>query len=283
MKNINNNLIKKCGIYIITNVDNGKRYIGSSKNLGNRLHDHVYHLDKNKHPNNYLQNAWNKYGKDKFEYGILEYCEENIRLDRELFYVNTLKPEYNINGVDLNAIIEHSTESKLKISESIKKCYIDGTLESIPCYIYSIKTWNLIKECVSVNEASQYLGMKGSVRSNVIEHRLFKNEFVVRLHKIDSKIDLMNEVCKHIFTYQSQNHEGCLQNPNKYLIGEKDNIRTYFRNTQDLVKFYGVSSKSTLLKHKDATKNNPYIPKNTNIHIYWSEDFIPYEPSIKEI
>ena len=40
MKEINYLLKNRCGIYIITNVSNGKRYIGSSINIYNRLLDH---------------------------------------------------------------------------------------------------------------------------------------------------------------------------------------------------------------------------------------------------
>ena len=46
MKELNKNLNEKCGIYIITNVVNGKRYIGSAKNLKVRLYDHIRELDK---------------------------------------------------------------------------------------------------------------------------------------------------------------------------------------------------------------------------------------------
>jgi len=284
MREINKELNEKCGIYIITNLVNGNRYIGSAKNLGKRLYDHVWDLDKNVHPNNHLQNAWNKYKKDNFEYGILEYCNTDVRLSREKYYIDIVNPEYNINGVNLEAVTEHSDETKRKISDTVKKCYINGKLDSIHCYIYSIKTWKLIKECISINEASEYLGMKQSVRTNIIEHRLFKNEFIVRLNKAESKLELMNDVCKNILTYQSQNDKRpeYTQNPNKYLIGERDGVRNYFRNCSDLVSFFGVSSKSTLMKHRDATREKPFVPRNTNIQIYWSKEFIPYRPSIDE-
>lgn len=278
MRNLNKNLSGKCGIYIITNVYNGKRYIGSTKDLYERLKHHKWDLNQNSHPNNHLQNAWNKYAENKFEYGILEFCSEENRLQREEYYINCLNPEYNLNGIDSNSVLKHSEKTKEKISDSIKECYISGKLDSIPCYIYSIKDWSLIKECISVNEASEYLGMKSSVRSNIIEHRLFKNKFIVRLNKFESKLDLINEVSKYILTYQSKNSSSA----KKYLIGEKDGIRTYFRTTSDVVKKYGVSSVSTIKKHCNATINNPYIIRNTNIKIYWSDEYIPYdnEPSL---
>lgn len=61
------------GIYKIVNKVNGKYYIGSSKNIINyRWNQHKNLLLKNKHYNDYLQFAWNKYGKDNFDFIIVE-------------------------------------------------------------------------------------------------------------------------------------------------------------------------------------------------------------------
>ena len=51
MKELNKNLMEKCGIYIITNIKNGHRYIGSAKNLYERLKHHEWDLNKGSHPN----------------------------------------------------------------------------------------------------------------------------------------------------------------------------------------------------------------------------------------
>lgn len=56
--------------YIITNLENGNRYIGSSIDLYERLKRHFYELNNNCHSNPHLQNAWNKYHEDNFDYGI---------------------------------------------------------------------------------------------------------------------------------------------------------------------------------------------------------------------
>lgn len=64
------------GIYMIKNMINGKFYIGSSKHLHNRKIQHLRDLRNNKHCNLKLQYAYNKYGKENFEYIIIQYCEK---------------------------------------------------------------------------------------------------------------------------------------------------------------------------------------------------------------
>jgi group I intron endonuclease len=59
-----NTFMATCGIYRIINKINDKFYIGSSDNIERRFSRHLLDLKKNKHDNQHLQNAWNKYGKE---------------------------------------------------------------------------------------------------------------------------------------------------------------------------------------------------------------------------
>ena len=65
---------KTCGVYSITNLQNNKRYIGSSKNIESRWADHRRRLRKNTHHSIHLQRAWNEYGEQNFCFEILEEC-----------------------------------------------------------------------------------------------------------------------------------------------------------------------------------------------------------------
>lgn len=49
------------GIYVITNISNGKKYIGQSVDVEDRIAHHKSSLKHNRHENSYLQNSWNKY------------------------------------------------------------------------------------------------------------------------------------------------------------------------------------------------------------------------------
>lgn len=88
------------GIYQILNTKNGKFYIGSSKNLRKRCKTHFSNLRKNKHKNIILQQAFNKYGIEAFNFNIIEKVEDfNNLINREQYYIDTLNPKYNINKI----------------------------------------------------------------------------------------------------------------------------------------------------------------------------------------
>ena len=116
----------KAGIYRIINSSNGKCYVGSSIDINRRRLEHFSALSHNRHVNNHLQNAYNKYGKDSFIFEVIENLEitDNIKedlLEREQFWIDNLKPEYNILPVaGSNLGYHHTEETKQKISNSTK-------------------------------------------------------------------------------------------------------------------------------------------------------------------
>lgn len=85
------------GIYAIVNKVNGRMYIGSSTNMKKRWSRHRCLLVKNEHHCKYLQNAWNKYGADSFEFQELELCEEQELLEAEQRWLDFTEDCYNIN------------------------------------------------------------------------------------------------------------------------------------------------------------------------------------------
>lgn len=60
------------GIYKIVNRVNGKYYVGSSTGVERRWREHQKWLDKGAHRNSCLQDAWNEYGGDSFEFRFVE-------------------------------------------------------------------------------------------------------------------------------------------------------------------------------------------------------------------
>ena len=76
------------GIYKIVNIKNGKCYIGSSTNIDIRIKDHFKLLRLKSHKNKYLQNSYDKYGRDSFIIEILEECSYENLLIREQYYID---------------------------------------------------------------------------------------------------------------------------------------------------------------------------------------------------
>jgi group I intron endonuclease len=116
------------GVYIITNKLNGHQYVGSSANIQNRWQHHTNRLNKNNHHSTHLQNAWNKYGSNAFEFGILEVCSgiKETLLEREQFYLDSVKPVYNISPTAGSSLgIKHSLQARANMSEAHKNPSVD--------------------------------------------------------------------------------------------------------------------------------------------------------------
>ena len=59
------------GIYSITNVENGKMYIGSAVDLNKRKALHLSTLKNKTHHNYFLQKDFNDYGEKNFNFEII--------------------------------------------------------------------------------------------------------------------------------------------------------------------------------------------------------------------
>lgn len=84
----------KSGIYRWTNLLKGKSYIGSSKNIRNRLYSY-YSESTLKKSGSLIYKAILKYKHENFSLEILEYCSPENKFTREQFYLDNCKHEYN--------------------------------------------------------------------------------------------------------------------------------------------------------------------------------------------
>ena len=126
--------MKICGIYKITNAITGEFYIGSSKNIKKRWNEHKCQSKWNEQPNNPMYLDMQEYGKDKFEFEILEEVEEDKLKEMEQHYIELLKPTYNninANGFD----IERRKKYKKEYDKSDKrKKYQKKYYNQLCCY-----------------------------------------------------------------------------------------------------------------------------------------------------
>jgi group I intron endonuclease len=124
----------KTGVYCIRNIINGKVYIGKAKCIWRRIHGHLSALKlKNKsQENQHMINSFEKYGKENFEYFVLEYLplDNKILSEKELYWMNFYNSTNRLKGYNLR--MDSSTnmichkETSIKISERIKKEWENG-------------------------------------------------------------------------------------------------------------------------------------------------------------
>lgn len=123
------------GIYAIRNITTNKLYIGKSKNIYKRLHQHltdIKYKERNHNENPYLLNAINKYSLADFEYIILEktILDEKYLSERELHFIdkyNTTNKKfgYNLRRDSSTKMIVHD-KTRQKISKRLKKEWSSG-------------------------------------------------------------------------------------------------------------------------------------------------------------
>ncbi|QDX94739.1 hypothetical protein EEL30_22110 [Brevibacillus laterosporus] len=113
---------KICGIYIIKNILNHHVYIGQSVNIHQRFREHKSRLRNNKHGNGRLQNAWNKYGEEKFIFKVLETVEIDNLDYKEIQWIKYYKSSHRDYGYNIeyggNCMKQVPDETKRKISKN---------------------------------------------------------------------------------------------------------------------------------------------------------------------
>lgn len=117
-----------CGIYCIENLENSKKYVGQSNDIYKRWYQHKNDLNSNKHHNEHLQSAWNKYGEKSFKFYIIENCENNLLNEREIYWINKLNSYINKNGYNLTFGGDGGKSLEPEIIQKIYDLYNDGLI-----------------------------------------------------------------------------------------------------------------------------------------------------------
>ena len=119
---------KRNGVYVIRNIANGKRYVGSAtRTFRQRWRSHLSMLRLGVHGNIRLQRAWNKYGEVSFTFEVCEATlpEHAVACEQTMidFYQSTSQQHgYNIApNAGSSRGVTRSKETRAKIAENSRK------------------------------------------------------------------------------------------------------------------------------------------------------------------
>jgi hypothetical protein len=163
--------------------------VGSSIDLGRRFRDYYKYsfLTHEKNKSMPIYKALLKHGYSHFKLEILEYCAvENTRA-REQYYLDTLKPEYNIlqrAGSSLG--FKHSKESleklrahlaKLNAEKGFKVEILDTKTNTTVVYDSAIKA----AKALGCDKTTIMYQEKRQAKRGLKESPLFKKRFIVKI------------------------------------------------------------------------------------------------------
>lgn len=100
------------GIYKITNLLNGKCYVGQSIDIEKRWAEHKSIYNHPRCSNYHIYRAFRKYGIENFSFSVIEECEQSLLNEREKFWIqhyNSFECGYNMTvGGDGTEMISRS-------------------------------------------------------------------------------------------------------------------------------------------------------------------------------
>lgn len=155
------------GVYKIENINNGKKYIGSSKDIDKRFYQHRQELKNKTHHSTKLQHAWSKAkNKDVFLLDVVEVVDDISTLkEREQYYIDlfdtyhggyncSLKvdnPRYAKKNLDKKkkASIIPELQDEFNVLYTPGKFYFRGwRLHKLIDGLYSYSSYNFVLACM---------------------------------------------------------------------------------------------------------------------------------------
>lgn len=195
-----------CGIYRIINSKTGASYIGSSVNIEKRIKRHANELLTNTHGNVKLLADFNIYGKDVFDFEIIQEIEfsEGIRdklYKLEDYYIqqfNSKVTGYNIADAKFGNVLQYhpDKENIIKRREASRKEWLNNLSENEKQkrlqnqYLGSANpNWkeHLHHNCVSCGKELSHHGKHGNGYCNSCRDRTgSKNPFYGKKHSAET-------------------------------------------------------------------------------------------------
>lgn len=256
------------GIYKIKNKVNGKIYIGQSIDIVTRWHNHRNELNGNRHHNEHLQHAWNKYKEDNFEFIVIEECTIKNIDEQEIYwidYYNALNPEYGYNmtaGGQGRHGYSWSNEDKERLSK----------IQNPDPVLQIDLNGNVVERWRSGSYAARATGYPVSGIMNCVRDggdQYQAHGYIWIYEKIFNDKDF--NIQEYISTYIKERHR-------VFQYDLYGNLIKIWGNTSEIIAIYGKESKEyktifKCLKHETKSYNGYiYLFENDNLEL--SEEYL---------
>ena len=142
-------------IYTVENLLNGKRYVGQTTNISKREESHLHGYSKCPA----IKSAVNKYGRENFDFVIIERCFSQDQLNkREIYWIeelDSLAPNgYNLKkGGECGGKLSDETKRKISINRKGKNCGTENPM-------YGVKLTDAHKEKIGKSNRGKTSGEK---------------------------------------------------------------------------------------------------------------------------
>ena len=243
----------KSGIYKFTNKLNGNFYIGSSVNLSRRFINYYTLSYISKVKSHFtISRALIKYGYFNFELEILEYCDVSDLLKREQYYIDSLKPIYNIAKIAGSTLgVIKSKEQRDNISKALKGKYV-GDKSPLFGRILNSETKKLMSLAKSgtknplfgrthSNKSKQLMRDKklGTILSEATKNKIIVSKgHAVYLYKIDTNISITPLSLNFIFIEKFNS----IRELGRFLKVSQSTISRYLKSGKIFKNCYKISS-----------------------------------------
>jgi len=192
-KDIYKNNNRKTGIYLWTHKASGKKYVGSSLNISQRLVKYFSRsclLREKERNQSAIYRAILKYGLSEFSFEIVEHCEPSILIEREQYYIDLIDPEYNIlkfagnrqGFIHSEATKELQRKARLGtvLSERTKLIMSNSNPKSTAITVYN-KEINETYEFSTIRKAAEFFGVSHSQIIYYIKNqKLFRGMYSIK-------------------------------------------------------------------------------------------------------
>ena len=214
-------------IYFIKNKITEKYYIGETIDYNNRINHHFIDLKNNTHHSHKLQNAYNIYGKENFEWGIIEQVDDAIRFEREIYYIE----KYDSYANGYNETSGGDCPGYEKLCKTVYCYNLDGSSKKL--------------SFSSGREASRVLGICQSIIQKICKG---EKKSAKGINGEWYRFSYENVDCLPPLEYRNGNAKYVAQ------YDLEGNLIQIFNSAADVNRYFGISPKNT--KITVAAKNN---------------------------